>query len=425
MSILIKNVYLEGDVVDVFIEGNKFKSIGRDLKIKEEEVDEIIDGSGKAILPSFVNGHTHAAMILLRGYADDMELHTWLKEVIWPLEEKLSEYDVYVGTKLACLEMIKTGTTLFNDMYWHFKGIAKAVDEMGIRAVLSSVFIDFNNPELAKKNFEECKALYEEYSNFNERIIFALGPHAVYTVSKESLIKIKEFAEENNLLIHIHLSETKKEVQDCLKETGKTPAEYLDDIGLLGPNLCAAHCVWLTDKEVELFQEKGAKIIHNPISNLKLCSGIFPYKKIKEKNISICIGTDGCCSNNNLDMFEEIKVASLLGKISSQDPRAFSAKEVYLAATRVGYEIFGLNGGVISEGKLADCILVDLKDIHMIPCYNLISNVVYSANGSCVNTTICNGKILMKDRKVPREEEIIEEAREVMEKITSISQKRS
>ncbi len=420
MGILIKNVLLEGETVDVFIKGNRFESIGKQLDVNPDEVEETIDGTGKAILPSFANGHTHAAMILLRGYADDMELHTWLKDVIWPLEEKLTEYDVYVGTKLACLEMIKTGTTLFNDMYWHFKGTAKAVEEMGIRAVLSSVFIDFNNPELAEKNFKECEQLYEEFNDLNERIIFALGPHAIYTVSKESLAKIYEIANEKNLLIHIHLSETKKEVDDCIKEHGKFPVEYLNDLGILCPNLCACHCVWLTEKELDLFQKYGVKVIHNPISNLKLCSGIFPYKEIKKRNILLGIGTDGCCSNNNLDMFEEMKVASLIAKATSKDPKAFPAKEVFFTATRNGYEIFGLDGGIIAEGKLADCILVDLENIHMVPCYNIISNLVYSVNGSCVDTTICNGKVLMKHKSIPKEKEIIEEAQEVIKKIASI-----
>ncbi len=408
MSILIKNVYLESNKVDVYIRGNRFEKIGQNLK---EQADVIIDGTDRAILPSFVNGHTHAAMTLLRGYADDLELHTWLTRHIWPFEQTLTSEDVYLGTKLACLEMIKSGTTFFSDMYWYMDGTLQAVQEMGLRAALSSVFIDFNDPKKAKKFRKRTREFFANHTN-TERIIFTLGPHAIYTVSRESLTWLKEFAREKDLLIHIHVAETRKEVEDCIKEHGLTPVRYLDKIGFLGPNIISCHNIWVDEEEMDILAQNEVKIVHNPISNMKLASGIFPYAKLKERGLIIGLGTDGCASNNNLDMFEEMKVASLLAKISSDDPTNFTAKEAFDCATVNGARIFGLDMGEIAPGKLADCILVDLNHPQLVPNHNLISNIVYAASGDCVVTTICNGKILMQDRVVPGEKELVAEVKD-------------
>ncbi len=409
MSILIRNVLHENKKVDVYIEGNRFKHIGPDLAIPAETV---LEGHNKAILPSFHNGHTHAAMTLLRGYADDMELHTWLNDHIWPLEAALTEDDVYVGSKLACLEMIKSGTTFFNDMYWHFDSTARAAQEMGMRAAISSVFIDFFDKEVAQKRWEDCRQLFEKNQDLNSRIQFALGPHAIYSVSKESLIKVKEFAEYYDLVIHIHLSESKREVHDAMECFGQTPVEYLDSLELLGPNLCCCHALWLTEKEMDLLAEHDVKVIHNPVSNLKLCSGRFPYEQYLQRQIKIGLGTDGCSSNNNLDMLEEMKFATLAAKDFYSNPTLMPATEIFQTATSNGAEIFGLETGYIEEGRLADCILVDLTHPQLVPNHNLISNLVYSANGDCVSTTICNGKILMDNRQVQGEKEIIRQAQE-------------
>ncbi len=407
-SILIKEVLLKDSIVDVLIQDGKFAQIGPDLEHPEAEV---IHGRDKAIFPSFVNAHTHAAMTLLRGYADDLDLHTWLTEYIWPFEFNLTFEDVYLGTKLACLEMIKSGTTFFCDMYWHMPATFQAVDEMGIRASLSSVFIDFHDSQRAKKFRSKIRKFFQEQDK-HDRVIFTLGPHGIYTVSKESLIWLADFARDNDLLVHIHVSETQREVEDCLQNHGLRPVEYLESIGFLGPNIIACHCIWVNEHELDLLAKYGVRVVHNPVSNMKLASGIFPYKEMRSRDICIGMGTDGCSSNNNLDMFQEMKFAALLAKSSGMDPTLFPAKESLNCATRNGAEIFGLNAGEIAPGKAADCILVDLNNPMLLPQHNLISNLVYSAEGPCVDTTICQGRILMHERKVPGEEQIIEEIKE-------------
>jgi len=282
---------------------------------------------------------------------------------------------------------------------------------MGLRAALSSVFIDFNDPKKAKKFRKRTREFFANHTN-TERIIFTLGPHAIYTVSRESLTWLKEFAREKDLLIHIHVAETRKEVEDCIKEHGLTPVRYLDKIGFLGPNIISCHNIWVDEEEMDILAQNEVKIVHNPISNMKLASGIFPYAKLKERGLIIGLGTDGCASNNNLDMFEEMKVASLLAKISSGDPTNFTAREAFDCATVNGARIFGLDMGEIAPGKLADCILVDLNHPQLVPNHNLISNIVYAASGDCVVTTICNGKILMQDRVVPGEKELVAEVKD-------------
>ncbi len=413
MSILIQNVLLDEHTVDVYIKGNKFHSIAPTLDL---QADNIIDGTNKAILPPFINGHTHAAMTLLRGYADDMDLHTWLNNYIWPLESGLSEEDIYIGAKLACLEMIKTGTTFFNDMYWHLPSTARAVEEMGIRAALSSVFIDFHDQDTAQKRWQDCMDLYEESKGYSDRILFALGPHAIYSVSQKSLERARDFALEKNLLIHIHLCETQKEIKESLDRFGKTPVEYLHDLKLLGPNLCACHSIWLNERDMDLLAEHDVKVIHNPASNLKLCSGFFPYSSLKKRGIKVGLGTDGCSSNNNLDMLEEMKFAALINKAWSQDPTVASAFEIFTAATLNGSRIFRLDSDHIAEKKTADCILVDLDHPQLVPNYHLVSNLVYSANGDCINTTICDGNILMHNHEVAGEQEIVQQAKETTKK---------
>ncbi len=416
MSILIKEVLLNNEKKDILIEGNRISKI--DDKICTKTKCEI-GGKDKAAVPSFFNAHTHAAMTLMRGYSDDLIVMEWLQKKIWPLEEKLTEEDVYWGSKLACLEMIKSGTTFFNDMYWHYHGTAKAVEEMGIRAAISAVFIDFLDREKAKEQQNLNSKLFKETKKYSNRIQFALGPHAIYTVSTESLQWAKEFADRNNCLIHIHLSESKDEVDDCKKNHRKTPVEYLNDIGFLGPNIIAAHNIWVNKKEIRILKDNDVKIVHTPSSNMKLSSGVFPYRKMKKSGLTVSLGTDGCASNNNLDMFEEMKISSILQKISSMDPTLKPAHETFELATINGAETFNIDAGVIEEGKLADLLLIDLKKPFMVPLHNLVSNLVFSANGSCVDTTICDGKILMQNGKVEGEEEIIEKSAEVARNLVS------
>lgn len=409
MSILIKDTILNGKETSIYIEENEIKEIGAKV-----EAEFVIDGKNKAAVPGLINTHTHAAMTLFRSYADDMELFDWLKTKIWPLEAKLTEEDVYWGTRLACLEMIKTGTVAFNDMYWHAKGSAMAVGEMGIRGIISAVFIDLFDKKRGDAEIELNKKLIKEIKNLkNEKIIPALGPHAVYTVSKDSFQWIKEFSDKENLLIHIHLSETEKEVRDCKKKYGKTPVEFLEDTGFLGNNVIAAHCNWLNKKEIGILKKYNVKIAHNPVSNMKLASGVIPYRDIMNSGLAISLGTDGCASNNNLDLFESMKFAALLQKSASKDTTIMPAMEAFEIATIGGANALGLNSGVIDEGKLADIVLIDLKRPELTPNYSLISNLVYSANGSSVDTVICDGRILMQNRIVEDEPEILENAERV------------
>lgn len=415
MTILIKNVLLDDKETDVFVKGNRIEKISPNLQI---EAEKIIDGNGKAIIPSFINGHSHAAMTLLRGFADDMPLMKWLQEKIWPTEEKLTREDVYWGTRLACLEMIKTGTTFFNEMYWHFEGIADAVEDSGVRAAISSVMIGFVDEQSSQNQIKRNEYLFRKSKEYSDRIVFCLGPHAIYTVEKDGLMWAKEFADNNDVMIHLHLCETKQEVDDCLEKRGRRPVEYLADIGLLGPNVIAAHGVWLSEKELDILKKHDVKVIHNPASNMKLAvSSALKYNSMKRKGIKVGLGTDGCSSNNNLDMLEEMKIASLLQKHDSKSATELTADEAFSMATSIGAEIFGLDCGKIEEGKLADFILVDLQKPELTPNYNLISNLVYSANGSCVDTTVCNGHVLMENRIVKDEKKILEKANEIAKKL--------
>jgi 5-methylthioadenosine/S-adenosylhomocysteine deaminase len=423
MSILIQNVLVEGKEKNIYIEGNEIAAI-TDAGSGSGDVgaaEFVIDGSRKVAIPGLFNGHTHAAMTLLRGYADDMPLHEWLSTKIWPVEAQITEEDVYWGTKLACLEMIKSGTTFFNDMYWHWSGSAKAVAESGIRAMLSAVFIDGFEEEKAQDQIKRNEALYTASQNRSDRILFALGPHAIYTVSKESLQWVKEFSETHDVLVHIHLSETEEEVEECKKRYGVRPVEFLNEIGLLSPRVIACHCVHLSRAEMVLLKRHDVKIVHNPASNMKLSSGTLPYAELKQAGLyaNIALGTDGCASNNNLDMFEEMKIASLVHKAFSGDPTSMPAHEAFELATRNAAKMFRLNTGVIAEGKLADIALLDLKNEALVPNHNLISNIVYAANGGCVDTVICDGTILMEGRKVEGEAEIMEKAQEVAYNLVS------
>lgn len=421
MSILIKQIQHEEQTVDVLIDGNVIAKVipSRLTPDTCHPTPEIVlDGRNKAILPTFHNAHTHAAMAYMRSYADDLELFTWLNDHVWPLESKVTEEDVYNGARLACLEMIKSGTTFFNDMYWFWHGTARAVDEMGLRAALSAVFIDFDDPVKAKAQMEQNKQLFAERTRYSDRIIFQLGPHAIYTVSEKSLRWCKEFADEHGLMIHIHLSETQKEVADCIAKHGMRPAEYLDSIGFLGPNVAAAHCIWLEKSEMDLLAERGVKALHCPTSNMKLASGKFRFTDAINAGMQVAIGTDGSASNNCLDMGSEIKIAALLEKHFTGNTTALNAQTSWHAGTRACAKFYGLNSGHIVEGALADCMLVNLNNERLVPGHNLIADMVYSADSSCIDTVICDGKILMQNRHVPGEEEIITKGREFKRKFS-------
>jgi 5-methylthioadenosine/S-adenosylhomocysteine deaminase len=405
MSLLIKNVILNKKIVDLYLEKGKIKKIGKNLNLKAKEK---IDGKNrKAVLPGFINAHTHSAMIFFRGYGDDLSLEEWLKEKIWPKETKLTPEDVYWGTKFAILEMLSSGTTTINEMYWYPEAQIEAIKEMGIRAVVGLVLIDFF-PFGLKENVLN---LYFKLKKIvkNSLIKLAIAPHAIYTVSKENLIWAKNFAKKEKLILHIHLSETKKEVEDSLLKNKLRPVEYLEKIGFLNKNCVLAHSIWLSKKEIEILKKRKCNLVYNPSSNMKLTSGIFPYKDLKRAKINICLGTDGPASNNSLDMFLEMKFASLLQKIKEMDPTVAKAKEIFDLATKNGAKALKIDSGEIKEGKLADLILIDLDKTYLQPEENLISNIVYSAKGDCVTDVIINGKILMRERKIKDAEKIKKE----------------
>jgi 5-methylthioadenosine/S-adenosylhomocysteine deaminase len=410
MSILIKGVRLDGETRDIFIEGNRIKAIGDQLQV---EAAEVIPGQGKAAVSSFINGHTHASMTLLRGYADDMPLKEWLETKIWPVEAHMTEEDVYWGTKLACLEMIKTGTTFFSDMYWHWHGTARAVQEMGIRAAISAVFIDLFDARKAEEQILLNEELYAAREAFGPRVTFTLGPHAIYTVSEQALRWCAEFAHDKGVLVHFHLSETEAEVQGCLRDHGVRPVKYLEQIGFLGPHLVACHCVWLNEEEMDILNAHGVRVVHNPTSNMKLAvGGVFPYPQLRKRGVITALGTDGCASNNNLDMLETAKLACLLQKFHTGDPVVMPAPEALEMITFQGALAFGLESGLIEEGLWADIALVDLDNPQLTPHFHLASDLIYAANGACIDTLICDGRVLMQGRRVEGEEEIVAKARE-------------
>jgi len=411
-SILIADVrQAGGGITDIFVQddgtiGAAGEGIRREYK---GEADLIIDGNRAIALPGLVNTHSHAAMSLLRGYADDMILQDWLNQKIWPLEAHLTPSDVYWGTKLACLEMVKSGTVAFNDMYFMMEEAARAVGEAGIRATLSYGFIDLFSLE---KREAECKATENLVRHIrslnNPRIKAAAGPHAIYTVSPEGLRWCAEFAAEQKIGIHVHLSETETEVNDCIARYGKRPAVHLDDCGLLTQRTVAAHCCWLDAAECALLSKRGVSVSHNPSSNMKLATNrAMPYPLLNDAGVNVCLGTDGCASNNNLDMFGEAKTAALLQKFSWNNPTLLPAHEALAMATVNGARGLGLPTGTIVAGAPADIVLVTARTACNTPLHNAISNLVYSCSGGEVETTLCNGRVLMLEREVPGEEQIL------------------
>ena len=429
-TILIKNAIIldpEKDInvkKDLLIKDDLIYKI--DEEIAQDNVDKIIDAKDKILLPGFVNTHTHLSMALFRGLADDLSLDEWLNDNIWPMEANLNEYYCYIGALLGAVELIKSGTTTFSDMYFYMEDVAKVVEESGIRAVLSYGMIDFGDEEKRKAEIEKNMNLFKNCHNTADgRIKVFFGPHSPYTASEELLKEVRKLADENNIKIHIHVSETQKEIDDVSAEKGLRPFEYLDSIGFLGPDVICAHSVWLSDEEIEIIKKHDVKISHNPCSNMKLASGIAPVKKLLDNDICVAIGTDGASSNNNLDIIEELKTASLLQKVSTLDPEALNSDEALAMGTIEGAKALGLDDeiGTIEVGKKADLILIDTNNANMIPdSSKLSSNIIYAANGFNVDTTICNGQILMENRQLTTldEQDIYKKAKEAIDELKAI-----
>jgi 5-methylthioadenosine/S-adenosylhomocysteine deaminase len=409
MRLLIKGASLpDGRVRDIFIEDGKIAEISTTVT---RQADRTIDGRDRVALPSLINGHTHAAMTLLRGYADDMPLKQWLEEKIWVLESKMTEEDVYWGTKLACLEMIKSGTTVFNDMYWFWEASARATRDMGMRGILSGVFIDMFDQGKAEEQIRANMELFKIAGNYSPWVTFALGPHAVYTVSKESLGWVRDFSEETGALIHMHLCETEAETDFTRERYGLSPVEFLSEQGVLSERFVGAHGCWLSETDAAILSESGASLVNAPISNLKLSVGkTLPYELVQGKGIPFCLGTDGCSSNNHLDMFGTMKFASLLAKLFTDDPTFLPARATFETATSTAARIFGLGRWEIEEGAATDIILIDKKRPEFVPGFDIYSDLVYAANGYAVDTVISMGRVLMENRHVEGEEEIMEAA---------------
>lgn len=426
-SILIKNALILSPNTNfknkqsILIKDNLIAEISS--QIDESNASKIIDATGKIVIPGLINTHTHLSMTLFRGLADDLSLDSWLNDHIWPMEANLNGDFCYIGALLGAVELIKSGTTTFSDMYFYMEDVARAIDEAGIRAVLSYGMIDFGDEEKRKNEIKANLELFEACDGMADgRIKVFFGPHSPYTASEELLIKVRELADEYNMGIHIHVSETQKEIEDVSSQKGLRPFEYLDKIGFLGPDVVAAHSVWLSDNEIEIIKKNNVKISHNPCSNMKLASGVAPVSKLIENDICVSIGTDGASSNNNLDLIEELKTASLLQKVSTSDPKVLNSDEAIAMGTIKGAEALGLESeiGSIEVGKKADIVLIDTNSANMVPdSSSLSSNIIYSANGSNVDTTICDGKILMENKKLTilDEEEIYAKARKAIKEL--------
>ena len=422
-EIVIKNVQVlipsgEVETANIFISGDKISKIDKsDFDAKNFTV---IDGRGKFAVPGFINAHTHASMTLLRSYADDKALMDWLQKDIWPIEDKMKRKDIRIGAELAAVEMIKSGTTTFADMYGpNMEEVAQVVEKSGLRGVLCRGLIGiFNGDQKLATNIDLFK---NWHGKANGRIKVMFGPHAIYTCEPDYLKKIAKTAGELGAEIHMHMNETLDEIKTCVKDYGKRPFEVVAKTGLLELGMLAAHCVHLSDNEIKIMKSKKVRVAHNPGSNMKIASGISPVPKLLKENIVVGLGTDGASSNNNLDMLEEMRLAALLHKVDTLNPLAIPAFEAVKMATEYGAAAVGINDiGKIEVGYKADITLFDMSGVEWQPCYNPISLLVYSANSSSVDTVIVDGKILMQGRELKTldEEKIIAEFKICANKLT-------
>lgn len=412
-NILLKNILCEGVASDVLICGNRIGEISTCNSIQPvPEGCETVDCSGKAILPGLINMHTHAGMSMMRGIGEDIVFHDWLSK-IWDFEAKIDADYVYHATKVACLEMIKTGTTTFNDHYWHMPMAYKAAMEMGLRSALAYVICDKNDPDESERQKIQCREMYEFSRQWGDMSQFVIAIHAIYSVSESLMLWAVDFARAHGLKIHIHLSETAKEVEDSRSQHGGlSPVEYLDSLGVLGPDVIAAHTLWLSDEDVRILGERKVNCVHNVNSNLKLASGYrFLYNELRDAGANICLGTDGCASSNNLDMLETMKTSAMIQKAWRGDPSAMPLDELLNMATVNASIALGQDTGVLRKGALADLIIVDIDNYNFLSPGSFLANFVYSAHSDTVTSVICNGEFIMRDRVVKGEKEILEEAK--------------
>lgn len=431
-KILIKNcviIPMEKELADpgeryftgeIAVFGRRIVHVGPQGTVSSDfQAERVIDGTGKVALPGLINAHTHAAMTLLRSYADDLPLMQWLEQRIWPLEANLTPEDVYWGTKLSILEMLKAGITTFADMYFFMEQVAQAVQEGGMRASLARGIVGGERGLAALRETEE---LADKWHGFEEgRITVMFGPHAPYTCPPEFLKEVVKKAKQSGLGIHIHLAETLDEVQRIKNRYGKLPVELMEEVGLFEVPVTAAHCVHLEPHEINILRDYNVKVVHNPESNMKLASGIAPVPEMLEAGVTVALGTDGAASNNNLDLFGEMRAAALLHKVNKLDSTVISAYQALQMATRAGAKALGLEDlGVLKAGYKADLILVDLEKPHLYPRHDIVAHLVYAVQAADVDTVMVDGRILVEKGQVLSldEEEIYRKVKEASDRLT-------
>ena len=391
------------DVIEnavIQIENNRIVYVGAQKIAPDFVADEVLGGEHLVAIPGLINTHTHAAMTLIRGYADDMALEPWLRTKIWPYEKNLGRDDVYWGTSLAIAEMLKGGTTTFADMYFFYEDGARAMIESGIRACPGGVLLGFL-PE-ADARIANAIGFVREYSGEgNGRITPIFAPHSLYTCNRAQWEKLIVAAQDAGVLLTTHTSETHREVADVTRDWGASPIQTLENIGALDGPLVAAHCVHLNEADLEIMERRDVRVAHNPTSNMKLASGFAPVEKFLHNGIKTGLATDGAASNNNLDMWQEMRLAALIHKAATGNPTAVSAREALLMATHDGARCLNLESqiGSLEVGKKADIVLMDFDAPHLTPMHNVVSHLVYSARASDVHSVIVDGKVLLKNRE--------------------------
>lgn len=366
--------------------------------------DRIIPAAGRLVMPGLVNTHTHAAMTLFRGMADDLPLDTWLQSHIWPAEAKfITAASVRAGTNLALAEMIRSGTTTFSDMYFFADEVAQAAKNAGVRAVVGEAVIDFPTPDSKgpAESFAIIEGLAEKWKG-DPLVTIAVAPHSPYTCSRETLTSAKVLADRLGLPLAIHVAETQKEVNEVGARYGLSPFEHLEKMGFFGGTVIVAHAVYPSPGDIRLMAAKNIGVAHNPVSNMKLASGVAPVPEMLRAGIAVGLGTDGAASNNNLSIFKEMNAAALLQKVSRLDPTAVTALAAVKAATIDGARVLGLGKhiGSLEVGKRADLLLLELQRPHLVPLYNVYSHLVYAASGSDVETVVIDGQVVMLNRKL-------------------------
>jgi len=406
---------------DIAIKDGKIVDIGEG--VKNRYFGKTVVCKNKIAIPGLINTHTHAAMTLLRGYGSDNPLKVWLEEYIWPVEGQFVSYEfVKEGTEIAVYEMLRNGITAFVDMYFYENAVADVINKVGMRGILSTGILDFPTPgaKTPEEGLKKTEEFIKEHKN-SEYVYPAVGPHAPYTCSPETLKKAMDLSEKYDVLYHIHISETEFEVQTVKEKYGKTPVEHLNSIGVLNERVLAAHMVHPTDKEIDILSERSVKVAHCPESNLKLASGIAPVPKMIEKGVVVGIGTDGTASNDDLDLILEVSTAAKLHKGYWKDPTVVNAKQALAMATREGAKAVRLENkiGTLEKGKAADIVLIDTDQPHLNPLFDPYTQIVYSGKGLDVDTVVINGeiKVLNKEVLVLDKEYILEIANKWKDKI--------